>query len=389
MRIPTMDIEFHYHVTAIVARHAGFSEAEAATIGHGAQFVDDNTTPRVVLDAGGRAVFRSLPTQARGFLAPWTSMPAVFPAFHFVPGREGDARARADGATHPLVTTPDSPGARALLAAAFHAEPDTRLMRIAIASHTYADTWAHQGFAGLRHPINALGRGLLPTLGHIAALARPDRVGLCWTDPRLVEPKVDNGARFIAAARALHARYREHLKTRKAPRWEDLAGPLAEILQPDRAGAARGRSARCAAYAHLAPWLPPYDAQAWEREALAPWEEVLLDRDLADTPRLAPAPLVRLFAWRVAQPGRTAWHRFQEAAHDHLRLGLRMFAPLLTEAGVATELPDLTPDIAPAAAAVVPEPGLDLTDFLAAHDDGEGPADAPDAEPLSPAGALS
>jgi hypothetical protein len=383
-----MDIEFHYHVTAIVARHAGFSEADAATIGHGAQFVDDNTTPRVVLDAGGRPMFRSLPTQARGILAPWTAMRAVFPAFHFVPGRPEDTAPRTDGAAHPLVTTPDSPGARALLAAAFHADPDTRIMRIAIASHTYADTWAHQSFAGLRHPINALGRGLLPALGHAAALARPDRVGLRWTDPRLVEPKVDNGERFMAAARALHARYREHLRPRGGSRWEDLAASLAEILRPDRGGAVRGRSARYAAYARLAPWLPPYDSQAWEREALAPWEEALHEGDLTNAPRVAPAPLVRLFAWRTAHPGRTAWHRFQEAAHDHLRLGLRMFAPLLAEAGVAADLPDLTPHVAPPPVSA-PEPGLDLAELLAAAEDPEGAPDAPDTEPLSPAGALS
>jgi hypothetical protein len=80
-----MDIEFHYHVTAIVARHAGFSEADAAAIGHGAQFVDDNRAPRMVLDPSARPAFRSLPTQARGLLGPWALMRAVYPAFHTWP----------------------------------------------------------------------------------------------------------------------------------------------------------------------------------------------------------------------------------------------------------------------------------------------------------------
>lgn len=379
-----MDIEFHYHVTAIVARHAGFCEADAALIGHGAQFVDDNHTPRMVLDAGARPVFRSLPTQARGLLGPWALMRSVYPAFHFVPGRERDMSPRADGAVHPLITTPDAPGARALLAAAFHADPDSRLMRIAIASHAYADTWAHQNFAGLRHPVNSLGRGVLPALGHAVALRRPDRVGLRWTDPRLTDPEVDNGRRFMDAARALHARYREHRRERRNDRdvrpWEALAGPLGEILNPP--GAVPGRSARMAAYAALAPWLPPYDPLAWEREALAPWAEAVHEGSVADGPRRAPAPLAHLFTWRAADPGKTPWHRFQEAARDHLRLGLRLFAPDLARAGVDTDLPEVLTDLPPAPAA--PEPGLELADLLAVDDDEDGSdaPDAPDAEVL-------
>lgn len=380
-----MDIEFHYHVTAIVARHAGFSETEATVIGHGAQLVDDNTTPRVVMDAAGRPVFRSLPTQARGLLGPWALMRAVYPAFHFVPGRARDMAPRADGATHPLVTTPDAPGARALLAAAFHAAPDTRLMRIAIASHAYADTWAHQGFAGQRHPINALGLGPLPAFGHAAALRRPDRMGLVWSDPRLANPKVDNGARFLFAARALHARYREHLKGRDGQRWEDLGETLAALL--GARGPAPGRSARTAAYRRLAPWLSPYDPTAWEREALAPWEDALRDGTVADGPRVAPAPPARLFTWRTSDPGATAWHRFQEAAHDHLRLGLRLFAPALMEAGVAPEAPAPGPFIDAVAPEAAPEPGLDLADLMPSGDEPEGPPEA-DAEPLPVAGVL-
>lgn len=383
-----MDLEFHYHVTALVARHAGFTEAEATVVGHAAQMVDDNHAARLVLDARARPVFRSLPTQARGLLGAWSVMRAVYPAFHFVPGRARDMAPRVDGAVHPLVTTPDSPGARALLSAAFLAHPETRLMRVGIASHAYADTWAHQGFAGLRHPINALGRGVLPALGHAAALARPDRVGLRWSDPRLADPRIDNGARFLAAARGLFARYREHLKghpnQRAAPAWEALGGALADILAAD--GPVRGRGARMAAYARLAPWLPPYDALEWERAALAPWEDAVHEGQVADGPRRAPAPIARLFAWRTHEPAATAWRRFQEAARDHLCLGLRLFAPELAEAGLPTDVREVLPDPAPPPA---PEPGLDLADLWAAAGDAEGAPDGADTDFLPLAGVRS
>ncbi len=37
-----MDFEFHYHITGIIARRAGFSEDDAKLIAYASQFVDDN-----------------------------------------------------------------------------------------------------------------------------------------------------------------------------------------------------------------------------------------------------------------------------------------------------------------------------------------------------------
>jgi hypothetical protein len=149
-----------------------------------------------------------------------------------------------------------------------------------------------------------------------------------------------------------------------------------------------------AAYARLAPWLPPYDPLAWEREALAPWEEAVHEGAVADGPRRTPAPLARLFAWRVADPGTTFWHRFQEAARDHLRLGMRLFAPALEAAGLETDLPEVLANLMPAPAAPEPEPGLnladlaDLADLWPGEDDEDG-ADAPDTENMPVAGVRS
>jgi len=38
-----MDIEFHYYMTYLIAKKAGFRNEEAKTIATASQFVDDNT----------------------------------------------------------------------------------------------------------------------------------------------------------------------------------------------------------------------------------------------------------------------------------------------------------------------------------------------------------
>jgi len=37
-----MDFEFHYYITGIIARRAGFIENDAKIIAYASQFVDDN-----------------------------------------------------------------------------------------------------------------------------------------------------------------------------------------------------------------------------------------------------------------------------------------------------------------------------------------------------------
>jgi hypothetical protein len=38
-----MDIEFHYHMTYIIARRAGFSPNDSYVIAYSSQYTDDNT----------------------------------------------------------------------------------------------------------------------------------------------------------------------------------------------------------------------------------------------------------------------------------------------------------------------------------------------------------
>jgi hypothetical protein len=103
---------------------------------------------------------------------------------------------------HKLICLPDSQVAKDMVKAAIlDQEKDDlyALHRLGITMHVYADTWAHQGFAGVKHDINnvvdisetgisdAFQDGLvnfinksIPELGHGQAYVFPDMPFLSW-----------------------------------------------------------------------------------------------------------------------------------------------------------------------------------------------------------------
>ena len=136
------------------------------------------------------------------------------PALPLHPRRPGPAsRERVDGAASRWTVTPDSPLAKELLVAALKTGDD---FRIGIALHTYADTWAHQHFSGRVEQGNVVDPSSpLPPAGHLQALRAPDDAAGRWTDARLVPElsRVDNAARFRAAARKIYRYLRTFLRS--------------------------------------------------------------------------------------------------------------------------------------------------------------------------------
>jgi hypothetical protein len=66
---PTMDIEFHYYMTYLVAARAGFRPAAAAIIAQAAQEVDDNHIP-IAVSKGTPAEYESVISQTMDILHP-------------------------------------------------------------------------------------------------------------------------------------------------------------------------------------------------------------------------------------------------------------------------------------------------------------------------------
>jgi hypothetical protein len=201
-----MQIDFHHAATYVLARLAGFAAAEAEIIAYAAQHVDDATEDGTVLFDNGARYSRISSAHRvldyRNFEALAASR--VWLPFHFLPGNQGLPAGEAPEGSfvERLVTIPNSSVAQDMLRATIaDRESPHGLHRLGIAMHVFADTWAHQGFVGLQHAINA-SRDLtgangepddaladrvknyfinnaLP-LGHGTVLSHPDRPFLIW-----------------------------------------------------------------------------------------------------------------------------------------------------------------------------------------------------------------
>lgn len=154
-----MDIDFHHAATYVAARLAGFPEDKAAIVAHAAQYVDDATSSGAV-QFDNKAVYERISSAHKMLDARNSKELAnqkVWIPFHFLPGNGGlEADKNPDGKfIEKIVCKPSSPIAREMVAQAIlEKDRNCALHRLGIAMHVYADSWAHQGFAGVIHEIN-------------------------------------------------------------------------------------------------------------------------------------------------------------------------------------------------------------------------------------------
>ncbi len=234
-----MQIDFHHGATYAVARLAGFDHHAAQIVAYAAQYVDDATNSGVVEFDNG-AMYKRISSahktlDYRNFRS--LANHRVWIPFHFLPGNGGVPAGRDPPGTFidKLRCVPDSPVARDMLRACIRNQhfdpkypdaPNAALHRLGITMHVYADTWAHQGFAGVNHEVNAashlrgpdgtpdestmsrlvgyfLGEAL--PLGHGPVLSNPDKPYLVWsyTNGRDEVIHRDNPTDFVRAAEAM------------------------------------------------------------------------------------------------------------------------------------------------------------------------------------------
>ncbi|MCU0565223.1 MAG: hypothetical protein MUF49_01335 [Oculatellaceae cyanobacterium Prado106] len=251
-----MQIDFHHGVTYVLARLAGFEHEAASIIAYSAQYVDDAINGGLIRFSNG-ALFSRMSSahrmlDYRNFKE--LSNHHVWIPFHFLPGNNGlPAGQEAGGAfIDRLICRPNSYVAQDMVKECIREQHRPyALHRLGITMHVYADTWSHQGFAGINHPINVATRLVdaqgnpdrklmsrmagyfiseaLP-LGHGAVLSNPDRPFLRWgyTNGRGEQIWRDNPKDFLEAA--------DHLY--QALRCYQLGDPTFkeadEIPKPDR-----------------------------------------------------------------------------------------------------------------------------------------------------------
>lgn len=228
-----MQIDFHHAVTYVTARLAGFDHADADIIAYSAQYVDDATSSGAVIFSNKALYTRVSSAHQSLDLENLNDVEnhLVWLPFHFFPGNGGLPAGESPTGTfiNKLICMPDSPPAREMLEAAFKQQGKANaLHRLGITLHVYADTWAHQGFAGVLHEVNEVENAIdtgkppvfgdlptklfdliddaIPPLGHGRANIFPDMPFLKWQydNGHETEPvRRDNTELFCQAADAL------------------------------------------------------------------------------------------------------------------------------------------------------------------------------------------
>lgn len=149
-----MNIDFHYGVIYVVSRLAGLPPAEAETVAHACQYIDDSTTPGVLKFKDGQTFDRF--ASAHQWYDYWNFFDRdnrlVWAPFHFLPGNQGETFEER------VVCRKDSDVAREMVRGFLAADrnKDNALHGLGVLLHTYVDTWAHQGFSGMNSAHNAV-----------------------------------------------------------------------------------------------------------------------------------------------------------------------------------------------------------------------------------------
>ena len=157
-----MDLDYHYGAMYVLSRWAKFGSANSQIIATSCQLVDDNFDENPLSDAGEDEEL------ARGVTVRYSSQNVVgnvtgkgnkeiWIPFHFLPGLEGETEEEK------LTCRKNSPLAQKLADRILETTLDNSDFgfRIGIGLHVYADTWAYQGFSGLKDSINTGQRQLL------------------------------------------------------------------------------------------------------------------------------------------------------------------------------------------------------------------------------------
>jgi len=255
-----MQKDFHYYCVAVLARAAGFKSEDALTIAYASQYVDDATEPltiRVDPEEGEEdfspthtAYNLFMPDQAVKTLGREAPR-EVLMAFHFLPPVP-------DGSDY--VVRQNSQFAQEVLrhAQSLTGNPRRALCALGVALHTFADTWAHEGFSGRRarenqvealqvyerstdtwRPLPGLSRAL-PRTGHAEAGHLPDLPHKRWLcdvgrSKRVMER--NNAEHFRQAARTIYTTLDEMQFPAKGPAekpWEDIEPKVISLFRAER-----------------------------------------------------------------------------------------------------------------------------------------------------------
>ena len=173
-----MDLDFHYGTIYVLSRWAKFCSANANIIAASSQFVDDNFDTNPFSDAEEEANIAQGVHVRYSCQNIWGNVTGqgnceVWVPFHFLPGLEGETT------DSKLVCKKHSPLAKKLEQRLLETTLDNSdfAFRLGIGLHVFADTWAHQEFAGINTTINKVQNLIFATQGSFIEKVLSDVIG--------------------------------------------------------------------------------------------------------------------------------------------------------------------------------------------------------------------
>lgn len=149
----TMNIDFHYGVIYVVSRLGGLNQAQAQTVAHACQYIDDSTVPGLLKFRDGETFDRLASAHKMFDYANKDNDQnrVTWVPFHFLPGAEGDTLEEK------AICRPNSAVAKEMVQQALTCRTaENALHRLGVTLHVYVDTWAHQGFSGTESDYNRI-----------------------------------------------------------------------------------------------------------------------------------------------------------------------------------------------------------------------------------------
>jgi hypothetical protein len=241
-----MQTDFHHAATYTIARCAGFPREQAEVIAYAAQYVDDATNAGLIEFEEGALYERTASAHKMLDYKNFDELAnhKVWLPFHFLPGNASlpPGEIPAGKFIERLICRPGNVShvAEEMVRLAIAERRQAYgLHRFGVTMHVYADTWAHQGFAGVLHKINRASEFSFehahevangwkawmerikarfvatasPPLGHGEAASAPDQPYLVWsyTNGRGERIERNNPRDFRTAAEYMCRKMRGYL----------------------------------------------------------------------------------------------------------------------------------------------------------------------------------
>lgn len=224
-----MDIDYHFATMYVLSRWADFGSANSKIIATSAQLVDDNMDTNSFSDKAEEEALAKGINIRYSSQNMWNNLTGkgnmeVWIPFHFLPGLVGETE------DEQLVCRKHSELSQGLADRLLETTLDNSQFgfRLGVGLHVLADTWAHQGFAGVNSTVNRVQNLIFNSsglsvekvlkdfiskhqfitdyindfnpLGHMAAAHCPDRPYLWWKTRDLFSDGRKNWEEFLEAS---------------------------------------------------------------------------------------------------------------------------------------------------------------------------------------------